>query len=306
MDRLRLPDRTGARIALLGGFWLFVGLFGGTAIWLGARVEGDALGWAQASRPAVVAALLWIPITLPAIRLAQRFPVHGERRARHGLIHLASALLSSFVLNFAFVAVEALVSGAALDLSAWGAAASSAGLRFLHVNAFVYLVIVGLAHAHDRDAGFSARSGPSSAVIAGVQQTADQVGILSGEGDAPVDAGTVYAQRLEARSGGRLTLLDVGDIEWIEADGDYARVHLGDAEHLVSERMKDLEGRLDPASFVRIHRSTIVNVRRVRELRHVSHGDYEVTLDDDTRLRVSRGRRPGLMAAVERARGSQG
>jgi two-component system LytT family response regulator len=66
--------------------------------------------------------------------------------------------------------------------------------------------------------------------------------------------------------------------------------------------MKQLEERLDPARFVRIHRSRIVNVERVRELRHLSHGDYEVTLANDVSLRVSRGRRKQLLDAVERAR----
>lgn len=281
MERPRLPETTRARLGLLAAFWVFVGIFGGTAIWLGARVDGIELTWWQAVRPALVAAMLWVPITLLAIRLARRLPVRGEHRARHGAVHLACALAASFALNFGFFAVESMVGLGARDPYAWAVAASSAGLHYLHVNALVYLVIVGLVHVFEHPAG-----SPPAANASAAERPA-------------------YVQRLEARSGGRITLLDVDDIEWIEADGDYACVHLKDAEHLVSERMKHLEKRLDPARFVRIHRSRIVNVGHVRELRHLSHGDYEVTLDDETVLRVSRGRRPELLAAVERSRRSR-
>jgi two-component system LytT family response regulator len=275
-----VPETTRARIALLAAFWLFVGFFGGTAIWLGERFDGRQTSWTAAIYPAVGAAVLWIPITLVAARLAWRFPFTGERWGRPLALHALGAAAVSFVLNFLFVGAAVVLTDRSLGLAGWATAAGAAGFRFLHINALVYLVIVGLVHVYRAFRGADHPRGRASAEPAGG-----------------------YARRLEARSAGRVTLVDVDDVVWIEADGDYARVHVDGGDHLVSERMKHLERRLDPARFVRIHRSRIVNVDRVRELRHLSHGDYEVTLDDDTPLRVSRGRRKHLLAAVERSRG---
>lgn len=273
----RLPETTEARIALLVGFWLFVGVFGGTTIWIGERFAGVALTWAAAVLPALGAALLWIPITLIAVRLALSFPLRSDRWLAPLAVHAGAALAVSFVLNFTFVGGAVLLAGRQLGLAGWIAAASAVGFRFLHINAGVYVVIVVLVHVHE-------------------------AGLVPGS-PRPVAGEPEYASRLKAGTAGRMTLVNVDDIEWIEADGDYARVHVNGGDHLVSERMKRLEKQLDPGRFVRIHRSRIINVEHVRELRHLSHGDYEVTLDDDTCLRVSRGRRKQLLAAVERVRG---
>jgi two-component system LytT family response regulator len=229
--------------------------------------------------PSLGAALLWIPLTLTALWLARRFPLPAERWWLSAGVHALAALSASFVLNLAFFAGEAVLPGGRLPAAGLLAAAGIAGLRFLHINAGVYLGIVALSWM------WAARRRPAEPPDA-----------------APTGGAEPYARRLRAATAGRVTLLEVDDIEWIEADGDYARVHVDGADHLVSERMKQLEERLDPARFVRIHRSRIVNVERVRELRHLSHGDYEVTLANDVSLRVSRGRRKQLLDAVERAR----
>ena len=88
-----------------------------------------------------------------------------------------------------------------------------------------------------------------------------------------------------------MVLVRAEDVDWIEAAGNYARLRIGAEGHLLRETMNSLEKRLDPARFVRIHRSTIVNLDRVKELRHLVHGDYAVLLRDGTRLVLSRGYR---------------
>jgi two-component system LytT family response regulator len=94
--------------------------------------------------------------------------------------------------------------------------------------------------------------------------------------------------RLVVRSAGRVTFVRTGDIDWIEAEGYYARLHVGEKSHLVRETMSSLESRLDPARFVRIHRSTIVNKERIKEMRSSSHGEYRVTLEGGDQLKMSR------------------
>lgn len=105
--------------------------------------------------------------------------------------------------------------------------------------------------------------------------------------------------RFVVRSVGKMLLIDVADVDWIEAAGNYVRLHHGGECHLLRETMTALEGRLDPSRFVRIHRSTIVNLDRVKELRHILHGDYAVILRDGTRLTLSRGFREPFGRVLE-------
>ncbi|HZM99277.1 MAG TPA: response regulator [Pyrinomonadaceae bacterium] len=106
---------------------------------------------------------------------------------------------------------------------------------------------------------------------------------------------TTYLTRLMIKASGRVMLLKVDDIDFIEADGNYAKLHVGRKAHLLREKMHDLEGRLDPAKFVRIHRSIIVNLDRIKEMHPHFNGDYVVVLEDGRQLRLSRTRRDNLV-----------
>lgn len=94
--------------------------------------------------------------------------------------------------------------------------------------------------------------------------------------------------RLAVRDRGRTTLVDVDDLDWLGADGDYVRLYVGGRGLLLRETLAGMQARLDPNRFVRIHRSTIVNVTRVRELRALPNGEQVVLLRDGTQLRLSR------------------
>jgi len=102
------------------------------------------------------------------------------------------------------------------------------------------------------------------------------------------DAATAPVNRIVVRERDRVLLIDVGDIDWIGADGDYVRVHASGKSHLIRDTMIAMEQRLDRGAFLRIHRSTIVNTSRIRELRPYSSREYAVILRDGTRLRLSR------------------
>ena len=112
--------------------------------------------------------------------------------------------------------------------------------------------------------------------------------------------GGPYLKRLVIKSGGRVTLLNVRDIDWIEAEGDYVKIHVGKAWHLLRETMKRLETQFDPARFVRIHRSTIVNVERIKELQPYFRGEYVVILQDGKGLKLSRGYKEHLESVLGR------
>jgi len=100
--------------------------------------------------------------------------------------------------------------------------------------------------------------------------------------------------RLVVKSGGRVFFLRTEEIDWIEAAGNYVRLHLGSENHLFRETMNRMESRLDTRRFARIHRSRIVNTERIKELQPWFNGDYVVILRDGTRLTLSRGYRERL------------
>jgi two-component system LytT family response regulator len=104
--------------------------------------------------------------------------------------------------------------------------------------------------------------------------------------------------RLVIKSSGRIYFVRIQDIDWCEASGNYVRLHIGQQTHLVRGTMSHLESQLDPAQFVRIHRSAIVNVERIQELRSSFNGEYLITLTDKTRLTLSRGYREGLQSRL--------
>ncbi|MEP7347717.1 MAG: LytTR family DNA-binding domain-containing protein [Gemmatimonadaceae bacterium] len=105
-------------------------------------------------------------------------------------------------------------------------------------------------------------------------------------------------QRIGVRTGSKVAVIEVDTIDWVEALGDYARVHVGKGAHVVSQRMHALEQMLEAGGFVRIHRSLIVHLKRVRELHRESDGSGSVVLDSGVRLRVARGRWQALLGAL--------
>jgi len=100
--------------------------------------------------------------------------------------------------------------------------------------------------------------------------------------------------RLVVKSGGRLFFLRADEIDWIEAAGNYVRLHLGSEAHLLRETMNSIEARLNPELFFRIHRSHIVNIERIKELQPWFNGEYVVILRTGARLTLSRGYREKL------------
>lgn len=94
--------------------------------------------------------------------------------------------------------------------------------------------------------------------------------------------------RLTVSANGRIIPINVKDIDWISASGNYAQLHTGTRHYEIRQTLTTLEARLNPREFVRIHRSTIVNVRRIREIQPWFHGHHLVVLQNGQELRMSR------------------
>ena len=95
-------------------------------------------------------------------------------------------------------------------------------------------------------------------------------------------------ERFAVRSGERTVFVPVEEVEWIEAFQNYVRLHAGSSAHLLHVPMNTIEGVLDPARFLRIHRSHIVNVRRIAQLWSVAHGQFAIELESGQRLQSGR------------------
>jgi two-component system LytT family response regulator len=114
---------------------------------------------------------------------------------------------------------------------------------------------------------------------------------------APPDAG--YAERVLVKLDDRMVIVPVGRIDWIEAYGNYVRLHVGKTVYLMRERLSRFEQRLRPREFARIHRSAIVRLDAVRDMKPWFSGDYLVYLVDGTQLKLSRGYRERLEEALK-------
>ena len=110
-----------------------------------------------------------------------------------------------------------------------------------------------------------------------------------------------YLSRLIIKSAGRVFFIRTEEVDWIEAAGCYVCFHIGSKSHLLRETMSTLEAQLDPARFMRIHRSTIINLERVKEMQAQSHGECIVILQDGTQLKLSRGYREKLQTLLGRS-----
>mgnify|MGYP001228223665 CR=1 FL=1 len=115
--------------------------------------------------------------------------------------------------------------------------------------------------------------------------------------------GERYTERFVIRSLGRVTVVPVTDVEWIQAEGDYVELRTPHGrKYLLRGKISALEEHLDPSLFIRIHRSTLVRIDRIRELRPHFNGDHAVYLQDGTRLSLSRTYRERVFRSLEKPR----
>lgn len=107
-----------------------------------------------------------------------------------------------------------------------------------------------------------------------------------------------FQTRLVLRSSGRISFIEVESIDWIGAEDSYVSINVGGKSHLMRESLTNLEKSLDPSMFLRIHRSTIVNITRIKELQPSFHGEFLVLLNDGKRLKLSRNYRESAMRII--------
>jgi len=112
---------------------------------------------------------------------------------------------------------------------------------------------------------------------------------------------SIFLERVVVRKSGKIFFLSVNDIDWIEAEDNYVRLHVGTESHLVHGTLSGLEATLDPGRFLRVHRSTMMNLSRVKDLQPMFHGEYAILLENGTRLTSSRSYKDKLRNFLENA-----
>lgn len=114
-----------------------------------------------------------------------------------------------------------------------------------------------------------------------------------------MNSGSGYLERVSVKSAGKVSFIKAQEIDWIDADGDYVCVNALGKKHLIRGKISDLQQRLDPKRFARIHRSIIVNIERIQELEPLFYGEYSVKLNNGTKLTLSRSYREQLFALLQ-------
>ncbi len=108
-------------------------------------------------------------------------------------------------------------------------------------------------------------------------------------------------RRFVLKAGGRVVFLSFDEIDWVEAAANYVKLNVGKQSYLMREGIGHISKRLDSAQFVRIHRSTVVNVKKIKELQPVNSGEYIVLLNNGKELSCSRGYRAGLQQLIDKS-----
>lgn len=113
-----------------------------------------------------------------------------------------------------------------------------------------------------------------------------------------IKAGSKFLKRITIKLTGHTILLPIDEIDWIESYGNYLKLHAGRESHLIRGTMQSLETKLDPEKFVRVHRSTIVNIEKIKQIYPRSNGDQDLVLHDGQQLMLSRKYRDRFFAAL--------
>lgn len=208
--------------------------------------------------------LVWVLATPLFALAARRLPVAPPHAARNVGLHAGIAGVWAVVSNVLFRVPELLSGG---DRGLVLRDALEAAVAFAPAILLVYAALVALAHL--RLPEDPAENHPPA---------------------GPVDA----PRHLPLRVDGRIRVVPVADVRWVEADGDHVRVHAARGSHRVRGRLADFERRLDDVDFVRVHRSALVRLSEVRELRPLQHGDYAAVLGSGAEVRVARTRRAAI------------
>lgn len=242
---------------------------------------------------------VWAVATPFILRSARRYPVAGVDR-RTSLQSIAVHLL----LGSAFIVLANTLIRLPLAFGEDGGLAHLVRSTLQGVAEYyppalvVYGVIVAIGHFVFPQPALRHAPLPSAPAPAAQESVADAAVTVAPADEMPNPASTPADGHLAVRQWNRVHLVRVEDIDFVEAEDNYVVVHAASRSYKGRDRISDVESQLDARRFVRIHRSTIVQVAKIREVQPLTHGDHAVILRDGKVLRVARSRRQALEQAL--------
>jgi hypothetical protein len=233
---------------------------------LRASQAGHPLTWSLETLRIGVAGLLGAPTATLLLYLTRRFPVTGSRTLRHATFHFAAAAVLSVLLILISCVLVAwgLKHQWVPDLADLYSNLVSNGLLLV----YALCALSALAHVIDFFPHVTT-------------QCEDQTKPL-------------HLDRVTVKQRGRISVIPLSEVDWIETQGNYLALHVGASTHLIRETSAAFEAKIDPVLFVRIHRRAIVAIDRIKDLQPIANGDALLRLTDDQELNVSRSHRKTL------------
>lgn len=269
--------------------WTIFGLFFGTQnyvrdVYFGrpASLPGYIVGW-------VLCGYSWGILTWPVLKLANRYSLAKLTLLRFVLVHFVAAIVFSSAQLALYDAIAHLLFGS--DRSFWEY------YQYLLANEFlssflVYVAMITTVTVYARFFGKPNGEIPETRSRS-ITPVHDLRVSVSQNGHVPT-----FIRRISVKENGRISLVDTDDIDWIESYGNYVFIFTSTGRYIYRETMTALESGLDPEHFVRIRRSAIVQIHRIKELRPILNGEFDVVLKCDKVLTSSRRYRKNLQKLV--------
>jgi DNA-binding LytR/AlgR family response regulator len=241
---------------------------------------------------------LWAIATPFILRSARRFPVVGDNRRPNPTSIAAHLALGSLFIVLANIAIRAPIAfGDDGGLAALTRSTMQGVAEYFPPALVVYGVIVAIGHFMFR-APATATTAPAPTAPPSPAAPLADVRQATPVAESAITSPAAADGHLAVRQWNRVHLVRVDDIDFVEAEDNYIVVHAAARSYKGRDRISDVESQLDARRFVRIHRSTIVHVARIREVQPLTHGDHAVILRDGKVLRVARSRRQALSQAL--------
>ncbi len=269
---MRLSEKKWVRIGVIFAFWNAFAVFDFLQTLYITLGNGTPFYWPKALACLLLIFNLWGIFSIFVIRLGRKFRIDGPDKLKHIILHLAcSATIALVHLALVPLIWKLFSFGHATDNPFWDAYLQLAS-KWFDVEILMYWSILGISYAFEY---YSNKGKTETPEISNY-----------GTGNWP--------ERIAVKSNGSTYFLKIKDIEWIEAADYYVQIHANGNSHLLRETMKEIQRKLNPKEFLRIHRSTIVNIDRIKKLDPLYNGETAVILHNGIQLKLSRRRKKTL------------
>ena len=280
-------------IGLLLSAWTFYGLFFASQSYVRQAYVGRNPDWSSLLSIWLTCGYSWAILTPGILFLTRRFPFTGKNWPWALAVHIPASLVFSVFALTLFSIFRALI-GEAFSLERL----QNLIVGEIHSSVLVYFAVLGV----DFGIRYIFRTNSvDSFRIAAVNHNGDARALTNGgNGHLPAPfseavnteesrvTSPVYPERFSVKEHGRIVLLDVGDVDLVTSEGNYVKLHTKQKSYLLRETMKAIEQKLDPGVYLRVRRSTIIRIDRIKELHPLFNGEFEIVLKSGMKISSSR------------------